>query len=54
MIVYYNKLDQNKEPINKTSRYNTIPEATNYFCKLKRLKMSDFVKIFKVEKHKKQ
>jgi hypothetical protein len=50
MIIFYNKMDSNKEPIGKTSDYNNRLDATKHFAQLKQLAIKDFVRIFKVEK----
>jgi hypothetical protein len=50
MIIFYNKSDKSKEPIGRTSKYDSRLTAAKYFAKIKNLELKQFLKLFNVEK----
>ena len=50
MIIFYNRGDKKMEPIARTNKFQHRLDAANYFSKVKRLPLKQFIKIFGVLK----
>lgn len=50
MIIFYQKSNKEKEPVNRTTKFTSRLEAANYFAKLKNLSLKQFLKLFTVER----
>jgi hypothetical protein len=48
-IFFYNKLDSKKEPI-FSQYFNSRLKAAEYFSKIKKLKLKDFLKIYSISR----
>jgi hypothetical protein len=47
-IVFYSRIDPNKEPIGKTISFSRL-QAAKYFAKIKQLELKAFLKIYGVK-----
>jgi hypothetical protein len=48
MIIFYNRFDKTKEPINRTNKHTSRLEAAKFFAEIKKMSLKDFLKVFTV------